>query len=226
MNRERRFILWSLVALFAIIAILFVWNRWHQAATHFLSGTQPSLPIANGPAPTLPPMHVTDPARGSTAQDAVVIVEFGDFACPTCRQIEPELKQALAQSPYPVRLIWRDFPVLTSGDPTPTVTAIAGRCAQAQGKFWELHDAMFASGDLSWNALLQLAQAVQLNTTTFKQCLTYSTAILQTIGNDLQDARDHHIDSAPTFFIGHDVLTGFHTAGDFTVAISRAYHRP
>lgn len=223
MNRQRLVILWSLIALFAVIAGIFVWSRWHDAVTKFLSGTRPEISKAEQPPATLPPLRINDPARGSIAKNAVVIIEFGDFNCPTCQETEPELKRALQQSSYPARLIWRDLPIISQGDPNAMVAAVAGRCAKAQGKFWELHDAMLASGALTFESIRSLARGAQINPTTFEECLTKAKD-LQAIGNDVAEARAHRINSAPTIFVGNEVLTGFHSAGDFLSAIARAYH--
>ena len=50
--------------------------------------------------------------------------------------------RALARAPGKVRIAYRDFPL--SFHPNAKPAAVAARCAGAQGKFWEMHDALFA----------------------------------------------------------------------------------
>jgi len=75
--------------------------------------------------------------RGSP-QASVIIVEFADFQCPFCRQVEPILKSLLAKYQGRVSLAYRDFPLRA------IQAAEASRCAGEQGKFWEYHDLLFA----------------------------------------------------------------------------------
>src|SRR5208283_1293688 len=81
------------------------------------------------------------PQRGP--RDApVTIVEFSDFQCPYCGSAAPVLKQLLATYPTQVRLVFRNLPLRTM-HPQAIYAAQAGVCADAQGKFWEIHDVLF-----------------------------------------------------------------------------------
>ena len=80
------------------------------------------------------------PVRGATTS-WVTVVEFGDFECPYCGAEEPVLKQLLQDHPE-VRLVFKNFP-LTSIHPHAQPAAIAAECALDQGKFWEMHDAIY-----------------------------------------------------------------------------------
>jgi protein-disulfide isomerase len=73
--------------------------------------------------------------RGNAAAP-VVIVEFSDFQCPFCRNVEPTLKALLAKYAGRVSLAYRDFP-LREMHPQAQLAAEAARCAGEQGKFWE-----------------------------------------------------------------------------------------
>jgi len=80
------------------------------------------------------------PVRGSTPSWAT-LVEFGDFECPYCGAQEPILRQLLADHPE-VELVWKNLP-LTSVHPHALAAAIAAECAVDQGRFWEMHDAIY-----------------------------------------------------------------------------------
>lgn len=74
----------------------------------------------------------------------VTIVEYSDFQCPFCSQVEPTLKQILSEYEGKVKLAYKHFP-LQSIHPHAQKTAEASECAKDQGKFWEFHQALFSS---------------------------------------------------------------------------------
>src|SRR5579863_5914338 len=72
----------------------------------------------------------------------VTMVEFSDFQCPFCKRTEPTIKELRAKYGDKIRLVYLDFPLSFHNHSLDA--AKAGRCANEQGKFWEMHDAMFA----------------------------------------------------------------------------------
>lgn len=78
-------------------------------------------------------------------------MEYSDFQCPSCAQLELVLKRALAANPQDLRLVYRHFPLASIHDKA-LVTAQAAEAAGLQGKFWEMHDALFATQD-KWTNL-------------------------------------------------------------------------
>jgi protein-disulfide isomerase len=85
-----------------------------------------------GSAP-LPPRTGRDHLRGPA--DAPVVIEYADFECPFCAALHPRL-HALE-----IRLVFRHFPVRSS-HPRAWAAACAAEAAAAQGRFWEMHDAL------------------------------------------------------------------------------------
>jgi protein-disulfide isomerase len=80
---------------------------------------------------------------GKGAEDApVTIVEWADFECSACAQMRPALDLMLERFPGQVRLVYKHFPLVRS-HPNAMGAAKAGVAAHAQGKFWEMHRAMF-----------------------------------------------------------------------------------
>ncbi|MDE1922782.1 MAG: DsbA family protein [Gammaproteobacteria bacterium] len=112
----------------------------------------------------------TGPARGPV--DApVTIVEFSDFQCPYCGRFEPELAKLMKAHPGKIRLVYRNLPI-PSLHPDALIAAEAGQCARAQGKFWEMHDLMFAEQNaLSKVELEEKAKRLGLDTKHFDACL-------------------------------------------------------
>ena len=107
-----------------------------------------------------------DPARGPV--DALVtLVEFGDFQCPFCARYQTALSQLLERYPQDVRLVFKQSPL--PFHPDAVGAAEASLAAMAQGKFWPLHDRLFAHQDqLGREALLAHATAVGLDLARFQ----------------------------------------------------------
>jgi protein-disulfide isomerase len=90
----------------------------------------------------------------------VVMVEYGDFECPFCAQAEPVFKEVLHALPDTVLFAFRHFP-LAEAHPHSLHAAEAAEAAGAQGRFWQMHDVLFAHQDeLEDSALVEYAAAV------------------------------------------------------------------
>lgn len=111
------------------------------------------------------------PARGA-ANAPITIVEFSDFQCPYCVRTVPEIQQVLAIYPDHVRVVYRQLP-LRSIHPQAQAAAEASLCANDQGKFWEMHDALFAlNGKLQDSSYADLATKLGLKADDFANCMT------------------------------------------------------
>jgi cyclophilin family peptidyl-prolyl cis-trans isomerase/protein-disulfide isomerase len=73
----------------------------------------------------------------------VTFLEYSDFQCPYCAAIAPVLEQLQAEYPQDVQVVFRNFPI--NGHPNALITAQAAEAAALQGKFWEMHDTIFAT---------------------------------------------------------------------------------
>jgi protein-disulfide isomerase len=83
-----------------------------------------------------------DPVKGP-ANAKVTIVEFSDFQCPYCAKAVGEVNQVMQKFPKDVRLIFKQYPLDIHSQAE--IAAEAALSANAQGKFWELHDKMYAN---------------------------------------------------------------------------------
>jgi protein-disulfide isomerase len=112
------------------------------------------------------------PVRGAPHAH-VTLVEFGDFQCPYCRKLEPTLAKVAENYPSTVRLAFRQFPL--DGHPQAPKAAEGSLCAREQGKFWELHDWMYAHQDaLKVEDLKAAARDLGLDAERFGECLDSS----------------------------------------------------
>jgi protein-disulfide isomerase len=146
------------------------------------------------------------PQRG--ANDApITIVEFSDFQCPFCGRLAPVLRDLLKEYPTKVRLLFRNMP-LTAVHPNAQKAAEAGVCADSQGKFWAMHDLLYAEqNSLSADALKEKARRLNLDSPVFDDCLDggHGGAVVKT---DL-DAGEHlGIASTPASFLNGRFVGG------------------
>jgi protein-disulfide isomerase len=81
------------------------------------------------------------PAKGP-ANAKITLVEFSDFQCPFCSVAVAKLNAVLQKYPNDVRLVFKQFPL--DSHSTARFAAAAALAAHAQGKFWPLHDRMYA----------------------------------------------------------------------------------
>lgn len=156
-----------------------------------------------------------DPSRMRGNSDApVTIVEFADYQCPYCRNVEDAVMKAMEKYKGRVRLGFRDFP-LRQIHADAERAAEASRCAAEQGKFWEYHDLLFANQvRLELNGLREYAQKTGLDVERFGACLT-SGKFAGPVESDLQAGLTSGVSSTPTFFVNGIAVVGAQPASAF-----------
>jgi predicted DsbA family dithiol-disulfide isomerase len=168
------------------------------------------LRAKHGIAATLGPYRrsvaALGPVRGQS-HAAVTIVEFADFQCPYCRQAETSLRDVLAKHPNDVKLVFRNLP-LEEIHPNARIAAKAGVCADRQGKFWEMHDAMYGDPSaLNTDALKNTAKRLGLNADRFSTCLD-DPSTNSSLEADTKAALELGLDGTPSLFINGRPLEG------------------
>ena len=137
----------------------------------------------------------------------VTLVEFSDFQCPYCARLAPVVKRIAGEYPGQVRVVFRQFP-LRSIHPHAQKAAEASLCAFDQGRFWEMHDALF--GDikkLEPKDLTARARKLNLDLGAFNQCLE-SGKYAATVQQDLEDGMAAGVSGTPAVYINGRVLKG------------------
>jgi protein-disulfide isomerase len=160
-----------------------------------------------------------DSARVRGAADAkVTIVEFSDFQCPFCRNVQPVLTGLLTKYAGRVKLAYRDFP-LRQIHPLAQGAAEASRCATEQGKFWEYHDVLIANPTkLAAANLPEHARSVGLDMAKFDACVA-SGKYRGQIEQDLQEGTRLGITGTPAIFINGIFMGGSQPAATFEKVI-------
>jgi protein-disulfide isomerase len=146
------------------------------------------------------------PYRGP--EDApVVIVEFSDFECPYCRQTLPVLEQIQEDYAGQIRFVYRQFP-LSDIHPRAQKAAEASLCADEQGRFWDMHDLLFADPiELEVASLKVKAETLGLNRQTFDACLD-SGKYQGRVAEEIREGFSLGVNGTPTVIINGRPLTG------------------
>jgi protein-disulfide isomerase len=148
-----------------------------------------------------------DPVRGP-ADAKVTIVEFSDFQCPFCAKAVGETQQLLAKYPKNVKLIFKQYPLDTHSQAE--LAAEAALAAQAQGKFWEMHDKMYENFRVINRArIFMWAAQIGLDTNKLRADLD-SGKYKSRVAMEEKQGDDAGVEGTPTFFInGKRLNAGF-----------------
>jgi protein-disulfide isomerase len=131
---------------------------------------------------------------------AVTVAEYADFECPNCKQAQSAVKLLLERFDGRVRVAFRNFP-LEDVHPHALAAAEAAECAGGQGKFWPMHDLLFADQThLKPKDLHGYAQRLGLDMARFTAEMD-DHVYLQRVREHLQGGTDSGVRSTPTFFV-------------------------
>jgi protein-disulfide isomerase len=193
--RRSQGLLWAFAAVLACIV------TWFGVLVFREGGKIRTAERKSGP----PSVLSTDPVRGD-ASAALTIIEYGDYQCPFCRSEQNTLKVLLAKYQTNVRLVWKDLP-LQEVHAEALTAAEAARCAQEQGKFWEMHDALFAhQEEISPSLIATLADQLGLHRASFDEC-RQSDRMISRIQESAQGGLDAGVDGTPYYFINNEPYT-------------------
>lgn len=152
----------------------------------------------------------------------VKLVEFSDFECPACSDVAPFVVKVRSTYPEQVQLIYRHFPLAQHkfGRQAATLAEAAGQ----EGKFWEMHDKLFATQS-QWSSLsdptdffLGLAKELNLDENKIKQALE-EDAFKSKIDEDFAEGQRLGVNYTPTFFLNGRKLN-LQTFDDLNTAVA------
>jgi protein-disulfide isomerase len=145
------------------------------------------------------PVTATDHIQGDI-KAPVTLVEYGDYECPHCGHAYPIVKQVQKHFGKRLAFVFRNFP-LTEIHLNAEVAAESAEFAAAQGKFWEMHDAIFENQEgLGLPLLLKLAGSLKLDATALRNALE-NRQYAPRVREDFLGGARSGVNGTPTFFI-------------------------
>jgi len=204
-----------LIILFVLVAGLSVAAAlWMRNTRATLDGQPPfsnssTTSVTNPPADSTNPKTTDPPAvitkRNVKVTSPVVLEEYGDYQCPPCGQLYPDLKQIEKEYGNQVQIVFHHFPLMKIHK-NALIAAHAAEAARNQDKFWEMHDLLYRN-QKDWSELadprsvfLSYAKQLGLNLDQFNGDLE-SNQIDQRISADIQRGSAQGVTGTPTVFL-------------------------
>jgi len=180
-------------------------RRLEKARSTYMQSLRNQAKVAISLAPPRADIRLTDtPIRGGE-NAPVMVVEYADYECPYCQQLEPELKRLAVEYRGKMSLAYKDVPLPMHA--SAAKAAEAAHCAGVEGKFWEYHDLLFATKELESGKLKEHARTLNLNLPAFNKCLD-SGAQAELVKEQLREAQRLGLAGTPTLFINGRILIG------------------
>jgi protein-disulfide isomerase len=136
----------------------------------------------------------------------ITVVVFNDFQCPFSKRSQSTTKQLMDAYPNQIKLAFKNFPL--GFHKQAMIAAEAAMAAGAQGKFWEMHDKIFANQkQINIDTLKGYAKELNLDMSAFNNDID-SHKYKKVIDADMKLARGAGVRGTPTFFINGKKLVG------------------
>ncbi len=209
---------WMAVAAIVVIGVgALYWQTTHNK------------PTSRTIDPNLPKLKAEGYLLGSPTAP-VEVIEFADFECPGCGQFatltEPDVRARLVNTGQ-VRIRFMDFPL--PGHENTWDAHLAASCANEQGKFWEMHDAIYANQD-KWNGeatkrprgpLGDIAKTVGLDMAKYNSCMDAEKFRANVQANLLEGER-RAVNQTPSFIVGDKLIPGAISFDQFKALVDSA----
>ncbi len=196
-------------------------------AAGFLS-SKVSPAQSNFNATTVPPITSADWTRGN-AGAKVSLIEYGDFQCPACAQYEPIMQQLETQYGDRVVFVFRNFPLFQIHQDA-MISSQAAEAAGLQGKYWEMHDLLYAK-QAEWSVVAAdtvvakyfnvYATSLGLSLAKFDADVN-SSVVKSKVQHDTDTANAAQVDHTPTFFVNLTQIPNPKSYADFKSTIDAA----
>ena len=197
MKRYLPVIIIVVVLVIAVGCVSFFWKRGGASS----SDNNPTNPPSSSAGLAKPNVKLSSP---------IVIEEFGDYQCPPCGMIYPELKQIEHDYGDQVQIVFHHFP-LTKLHKNAMVAAHAAEAARNQNKFWEMHDRLYRN-QKEWADLddprpifISYARDLKLNEAQFTADLD-SPQVDARVNADIQRGTSLGVTGTPTIYIDTHLL--------------------
>ena len=183
-------------------------------------GTKKPVTNLNSTTPVAYQTHI----RG-TEGASVVLTEFGDFQCPACGTYEPIVRKIIERYGTQVKLEFKNFPLPMHPNAVPA--ALAAEAAGLQGKFWEMHDLLYAR-QRGWSDLrnpsakfAEYAKEIGIDQEKFAQDVA-SSEVAGHVKSDMKAGESANVTYTPYFLLNGKKLDNPKTEADFNVVVEAA----
>jgi Na+/H+ antiporter NhaA len=199
----------------SVLAALLGWALFRVADRRRPPGAG-TRPVLLDPPVDLARDHVRGPVDAP-----LTLVEYGDFECPFCGRATGTVEELRERFGDRLRYVFRHVP-LVDVHPHARLAAEAAEAAGAQGRFWEMHDRLFAGQDrLTAADLLEHAAAAGLDVPRFARDLG-SSRFARRVEEDVESAEASGVTGTPTFFVNGRRHTGPFDTDSLTAALLAA----
>ena len=165
------------------------------------------------------PVGKDDHGQGA-AEAPLTLVEYGDYECPYCGAAYPMIKVIAKRFGAQLRFVFRNMP-LNEMHPNAQLAAEAAEAAAVQGKFWEMHDALYEhQSELGPDLLRRLAKRFQLDAQRFEDDLA-SGRFRAHVKHDFMSGVRSGVAGTPTFFINGERYDGELDERSLTAALQQ-----
>ena len=179
--------------------------RLAKAKTAYMQSLRSKASVTIGLQAPRADISLKNAAVRGSAGAPVVLVEYADYECPYCQQVQPAVDKVISEYKGKVALAFKDEPLPMHANAAKA--AEAARCAETQDKFWEYHDLLFAKKQLDPAKLKEYARDLNLDTAAFDKCLD-TGAQSELINAQLTEAQALGVQGTPTFFVNGRATTG------------------
>ncbi|MCI0395623.1 MAG: Na+/H+ antiporter NhaA [Chloroflexi bacterium] len=136
----------------------------------------------------------------------ITLVEYGDYQCPYCRQVYHTVRELQEVLGDRLQYVYRHLPISTV-HPYAQLAAEAAEAAGAQGKFWEMHEALFEHDELDEASLIQYAADIGLDADQFRRDLA-EHRYAGKVEEDFRSGIRSGVNGTPTFFVNGERYDG------------------
>jgi protein-disulfide isomerase len=214
MKRYLPFIIIAVVLVGAVVLASMLWRSGSPGgdsnSTFAPTPNQPSPVASSSPAPTQSSPVAMPTKPNFRVSSPVVIEEYGDYQCPPCGMLYPDLKKIESEYGNQVQIVFHHFP-LTKLHKNALAAAHAAEAARNQNKFWEMHDRLYrnqsAWAELDDPRVMFASYARELGLKV-DQFLTdmQSNQVEQRITADIQRGTSLGVTGTPTVFLDTHLL--------------------
>lgn len=154
-------------------------------------------------APLLAHPGHAEPQDADRARSRVVAVEYSDFQCTPCAEVSELLERLVNAKKIPIQVLFKHAPA----HPDALLAHEAALAAGQQGKFWEMHDVLFANPKANYSEILEMAESLKLDLKRFQQAID-ERELRGEVMDDIAEARGIGIRVTPTVFLNGRKLEG------------------